>query len=945
MTHYFLKNKIRLLCSIGLLSSGLAATPQEIYDEAIAVWHMNGLESAKGSHALKATGQVTVGERLTGDELAASQKRGGDGAIATFSGGSLATETTAPLLEGEAFSILIRLRSTDPEWPNGLIFAKHGGHANTTFNLHVNRGQLGFEFGLENRQKLGGRTTTRLTEVTDGQWHDILAIYDGSEVSLYLDGAQIGVVPASGSVRTNVEPVVIGPSVRGAVDHAAIWPRALNPAEIATVSGAEDVAFSPAPSAPTGLRTDRVLADFEGNDFGDWMVEGEAFGRSPVRGGAKGSPAKINGKGCASSDASDAPARGRLLSTPFTIDRNHLNFLVGGDRGGGAVNLLIDGQVVASAQGLSRGTMYPWSFDLASYQGRKAQVEIKDTSGDPKKNQVIHADHFVLSDDSVLETVHARALLDGRFLRLPTSREGRPGRLTITVDGQPVRRGDYLPPRGDPNDYWLWVDVSELKGRKAELLIEGAHKGHPGLKLLSELSSNDAPPGAETIYAERLRPQFHFSPRTGWLNDPNGMLFVDGEWHLFYQFNALGLSIDNQSWGHAVSRDLVHWEELPPAMQPYVFSKGKSYSGSAVVDRTNSSGLRTGKNPLIAVFYTDTGYEPRAECLAYSNDLGRTFIYDKSNPVVKHAENGRDPKVFWYPPTDTAQTAGHWVMVVYSVRDKKDGLAILTSKNLRDWTETDWVPGFYECPEMFQLPVKDASGKPTGESLWVLQGGNSKYALGDFDGRKFAEKTTERLQAIRLPAYAGQCFNDAPGGRVIQMSWIRRHADWAEMPFSQMMSVPLELTLRATPQGVRLFAEPVRELETLRTKSFTRENTILDPNNPLVAPLQGQLYDLELTFARTPDAAITIKLGADEIICGGDGTIDGLPSESKEETVTMRVLVDRPLIEIIGQHGAFYLPKARKGAGEDFTITLTATGNPVPIKTLRVSELKSIWKK
>lgn len=943
MMPYFLRNRLCLL-PLGVLcaatSSALPATPQEVYQDAVAMWTMNGPESAKSGNPLQPTGKVTVGERLSGGDSAESQRRGGDGVAAIFAGGALSAEgMEAPLkLEGEAFSILIRLRSDDPEWPDGLVFAKHGNHANTTFNLHVNRGKLGFEFGLENRQKLAGRTTIPLTDVTDGQWHDIIATYDGTEVVLYLDGERVGVMPATGPLRTNQEPIIIGRSVRGAVDHAVIWARALSSDEIAAVSGSSHTAASPTPA--TGPRTDRVLADFEGKDFGDWTVEGEAFGRAPARSGEKGSAMGGAGQGIACSTAGPA-GKGRLISPSFVIDRKHLNFLVGGDRGGGSLNLLVDGQVVASAQGLTKGVMFPWSFDLTAYQGRKGQIEIKDTSADPKRDQVIYADQFVLSDESALQTVQRQVQLDGNFLGLPASREGRPGRLTISVDGQPVRQGDFIAPRGDDRDYLLWVDVSELKGRKADIVVESMPKGHPGLKELEKISASDSPKDI----SERLRPQFHFSPRTGWLNDPNGMLFVEGEWHLFYQFNGLGLTIDNQSWGHAVSRDLVHWEELPPVLLPYVFSKGKSYSGSAVVDQNNSSGLRTGKNPLIAAFFTDTGYEPRAECLAYSNDLGRTFTYDKSNPVVKHGENGRDPKVFWYPPNDTAQTAGHWVMVVYSVRDKKDGLAILTSKNLRDWEETDWVPGFYECPEMFLLPVLDAVGKSTGESQWVLQGGNSKYALGDFDGRKFTEKSTERRQAVRLPAYAGQCFNDAPGGRVIQMSWIRRHADWAEMPFSQMMSVPLELTLRATPQGTRLFSEPVRELESLRGKSYTRENITIAPDEPLSVPLQGQLYDLEATFNHTPGSTLTVKVGEDEIVCGGDGTIDGIAPEAAGGETTVRVLVDRPLIETIGHRGAFYLPKARKSAGEDCTITLAATGGPVRIETLRVSELKSIWKK
>lgn len=156
----------------------------------------------------------------------------------------------------------------------------------------------------------------------------------------------------------------------------------------------------------------------------------------------------------------------------------------------------------------------------------------------------------------------------GKFLRFPASRHDRPSRLTISCDGRVVRRADIFAPMDDERDYWLLVDVSDISGETLDILIEDLP--HVSGKLEQIAVGNNHPEMA-SLYHERLRPQFHFSPRSGWSNDPNGMVHVQGEWHLYFQYNAFGVEFGNQCWGHAVSRDLVHWEELAPVLQPDVF--------------------------------------------------------------------------------------------------------------------------------------------------------------------------------------------------------------------------------------------------------------------------------------------------------------------------------------------------------------------------------------
>lgn len=696
-------------------------------------------------------------------------------------------------------------------------------------------------------------------------------------------------------------------------------------------------------SAESSSRPDRVLADFEGNDYGDWEVKGIAFGLRPV-GPADSDRPKVEGvlgHGYASSARKTLNAGGRLTSPPFTVDRKYLNFLVGGDKfSSTSLRVLIDGETVRVIPGTIKGKLRPWSFDLTEFQGKQAQIEIRDTMKESGSDQPIYVDQLVLSDESALKTIERTIQIQGDYLNLPTGVGEGQATLRIEVDGKVVRKADYVAPVKIPPEQWLSHRVDDLKGKTAHITIESVPRES---KVEDLIVSSDEPHNSASTYQERLRPQFHFSSRSGWLNDPNGMVYANGEWHLFYQHNAFGMLIGNQIWGHAISRDLVHWEELPVVLQPYVFSRGKSYSGSAVIDKKNRTGLNKESSPLLLAYYTDTGYNPRAECLAYSTDQGRTFQYYEGNPLVQHKSNGRDPKVFWYPVEDIEQKNGHWVMVVYSKNGERDGLRILVSENGLKWEETDWLADRYECPELFRLPVLDAKGQPTGEHRWIISGGNAEYAIGEFDGRTFKTDQTETLRTLYPPAYAGQCFNDAPGGRVIQIAWLRRHVDWQDMPFSQMMSIPLEMSLHQTPEGLRLHANPVPEITSLRKESFERQDLDLPANEPLSIPLKGQLYDLDVTFTAAKGARLKINLGSDSVVATGAGLVDEIEAGLTDGKCRVRILVDRPLVEIIGNNGAVYLPKPRTDAGKDISISIVAEEGPVHIDALSVYQLKSIW--
>jgi len=191
----------------------------------------------------------------------------------------------------------------------------------------------------------------------------------------------------------------------------------------------------------------------------------------------------------------------------------------------------------------------------------------------------------------------------------------------------------------DTVSFWAFLDITAFKGKVAILKVNGVTRD--GMRMI--VQSNEIP-GSADFYIEPLRPQFHFSQKIGWNNDGNGMVYYDGEWHLYFQHNPYGWNWGNMHWGHAVSKDLVHWQQLPIAI--YNNKRGDwAFSGGGVVDETNTAGWQTGKEKVIVASWTSTG---RGECIAYSNDRGRTFTEYEGNPVIKH--DGRDPKIVWYEP-------------------------------------------------------------------------------------------------------------------------------------------------------------------------------------------------------------------------------------------------------------------------------------------------------
>ncbi|MBN1873721.1 MAG: glycoside hydrolase family 32 protein [Anaerolineae bacterium] len=321
-----------------------------------------------------------------------------------------------------------------------------------------------------------------------------------------------------------------------------------------------------------------------------------------------------------------------------------------------------------------------------------------------------------------------------------------------------------------------------------------------------------------------FRPRFHFTPSQNWMNDPNGLVYYDGEYHLFYQYNPYAISWGHMSWGHAVSHDLLHWEYLPVAIEEEPAAGYTIFSGSAVIDYNNASGFGKVGRPAMVAIYTADYREPRVQDIhiAYSTDRGRTFTKYAGNPVIAIGEQKfGDPKVFWHAESH------QWIMV--NICGVPQGHVVFYgSPDLKHWKALsefhapEDAPGVWECPDLFPLAV---DGDPA-RVKWVLKTNNvgfgaglhgTRYFVGDFDGAMFSNA---RLMGTSLTSdqgiiYAEVTYNDAPEGRRILMGWLRQSPDEAR-PWTGAQAIPRELSLCSGVDVPQLCHAPVVEIHSLR---------------------------------------------------------------------------------------------------------------------------------
>ncbi len=502
-----------------------------------------------------------------------------------------------------------------------------------------------------------------------------------------------------------------------------------------------------------------------------------------------------------------------------------------------------------------------------------------------------------------------------------------------------------------------------------------------GTSLLAQSANSDA------FYDETYRPQYHFTPAKNWMNDPNGPIYYKREYHLFYQYNPFGNVWGHMSWGHAVSRDLIHWEHLAVAIPE---ENGiMIFSGSTVVDWHNSSGFchepsATQPSCLVAI-YTGHTQKLQTQNLAYSNDAGRTWTKYPGNPVLDlHMQDFRDPKVFWHEPSHK------WVMVAALPTEHK--VRFFGSTDLRHWAAlSDFGPagatsGVWECPDLFPLPVEGEAGK----TRWVLSinvnpgglmgGSADQYFVGQFDGTTFvnANPADEVLWAdYGKDFYASTSFSDIPAsdGRRIWLGWLLNWEYAGKVPTNPwrgVQSIPRALSLKHFPEGIRLVQSPVKELAILRQNHVSLSaQGIASANRALLAErVRGDALEIiaEFDASNSTEAGIRVRKGKDEATTIGvdwakqevfvDRTHSGeiafderfpgrhagplLPAGGKR--VKLHIFVDRSSLEVFANDGATVISDAIFPSRDSQDIELYSKNGEAHMFKLEVWTLRSAWR-
>ncbi|WP_176014123.1 glycoside hydrolase family 32 protein [Victivallis sp. Marseille-Q1083] len=748
-------------------------------------------------------------------------------------------------------------------------------------------------------------------------WHNGMPFYGGISAELMNLGAEQFRIGMRGSGAEGLH---------GAIGEILIFDRALDDREAEALS--ERLIRRWAIFDQPDLAV--ANGDFEDGGLEPWRPEGEAF--RVVRGDALGTPAGQHGRYWVSSfgEKDGDAATGRLLSPPFRVEKGYLNFLIAGGRLPETLKLAVevDGETVAAATGDDSELLRPAAFDLRPWLGKEARIVLEDRETGSWGH--LNADCFRLTDEPLVMVDFRHELpIDRRYLLLPVSPAAEFARLQLQVDGERVAEFEaQLTDGREPCRYAVY-DLANWRGKRLVITGDGLTPRQAGA--VEALRIADAVPDEENDYALPYRNQFHFSVRRGWNNDPNGLVYNRGRWNLYYQYNPVFHGFNGQNWGYAHSDDLVHWREEGIVL-PVRSLRDQAYSGGGFLDFNNTLGLNRDDRVAQVAAFTSTG---RGESLAYSLDGGRSFTEIDGNPVLR--QPGRDPRIFFHRPT------GKWVMIVYNETDgvqpearpdqqnrRNSNFSIFSSPDLRNWTlESRFTSPMriatYECPDLYELPIE---GKD-GETRWVVSGVFNYYHIGRFDGRVFTPEVGP-LQVEFGNVAASQSFSDNPDGRRIQIGWNQYQYGDPLVRFSQGFTLPHEMTLRETPEGLRLFSNPVRELKALRCGEPVRlDRPTLAAADRALRDVGGELLEIALRWRLAAGAELLLTVNGMEYPLTGTGSL--------------RLYDDRAVAEIFYDDGAKVVVRNKPDALiGDTRCSLTAEGE-VELLGLDIYRLKSIW--
>lgn len=544
-----------------------------------------------------------------------------------------------------------------------------------------------------------------------------------------------------------------------------------------------------------------------------------------------------------------------------------------------------------------------------------------------KTTKILTCTNLLLASCFLMQAGELKIKIDKKYLNLPVSHQVERAPMTLRADGMEDYSFQIRLAQSQP-DYWVFCDMSRYQGKELRISYPG---DNARLELIYQA---DEIAGQDSLYKESNRPQVHYTQRRGWNNDPNGLLYYDGEYHLFYQHNPYEREWENMHWGHAVSRDLIHWTELQEALYPD--EHGTMFSGSAVIDYKNTSGFgKEGVPPMVAI-YTAASSDRQVQCIAYSLDKGRTWTKYAENPVIDSKDkwnsvDTRDPKVFWFEPIKK------WVMAL----NERDGHSIYHSDDLKHWDYQSHITGFWECPELFELPV---DGNPDNKK-WVMYGASGTYMIGEFDGYKFTPEVG-KYYYTNGSIYAAQTYTNIPesDGRRIQIGWGRiAHPG---MPFNGCMLIPTSLSLKTTSEGIRLFSTPIKEFDQLQTNVYKGSNLTGEKASEALQPYNSNATlrikaTLKLSHATSAGLSLDGQNLLDYDMNGN--RVNGVfysPDDMTSMEISVDMIIDKTLIEAYIDNGAYSYSMERKATNQE---GFRFWGNNIEVKNLEVYTLQSIW--
>ena len=446
----------------------------------------------------------------------------------------------------------------------------------------------------------------------------------------------------------------------------------------------------------------------------------------------------------------------------------------------------------------------------------------------------------------------------------------------------------------DP-DYKVYINVEKYIGKEIEFNVT------PETEFSVEESDEYIVEGA---YKEPYRPQIHFAPYFGWNNDPNGLVYFNGTYHLFYQHNPCEPNWENMSWGHATSADLIHWEEKDVALYPDEF--GTMFSGSAIIDTKNLLKKKVSDIPTIVLYYTAASQEHTkvkefTQCMAYSTDGGKTFTKYENNPVIKHiVGDNRDPKIVWCPELECYLLALFLDGEEYAIF-KTDDLV-----NFKEWFRFN-TPEENECPDIFRIKADD------GKYKWVFIGAHDVYITGEIiNGNFVPDGSFKKLHNGAW--YASQTYSDVPDDRRIRIEWMRT-GGFIDKNYSQHMGIPTEITLKNIDNEYYLASNPVKELDSYIKSEDKYENFRIEANSkskiyvgtdPILISIDSAYSNSGKLNLKVFGNDIKFDLGLNEAYIG---QIKNKISKEKEK-LDIKILIDRSSIEVFMDGGIYTITNA-----------------------------------